>query len=467
MTRKLYIPREYQPVITNHILDTPRCAVWAGMGLGKSVSFLTAVDILTTVGDVSLKQPAIIFAPLRVARDTWPAEAAKWEHLRDINVVPIIGDEDQRRKALRERELVYSINYENLPWLVDTLKRQSRDWPFKMAGADESTKLKGFRLSQGTHRAKALGTVAHSVIERFVELTGTPSPNGLQDLWGQMWFVDGGQRLGRSHEAFKQRWFQRSHTGYGIDPLPFAQKEIEERLADVAISLNAADYFDIEKPIVTVIPVRLPAKARAIYDEMEKRMFAEIAGHEVEAFNAAARTNKCLQLCNGAAYVGQAPSTEWVEVHDVKIEALESVSEEAGGMPIIVAYNFKSDLARLKKHFPKGVDLATTAGMKEFRAGKAPYGFAHPASLGHGVDGLQDVTNILAFFGVNWDLELHDQIIERIGPVRQMQSGFKRPVFLYYILAEDSVDYMVMERLEGKRSVQDILLEAMKHKRRT
>lgn len=195
-------------------------------------------------------------------------------------------------------------------------------------------------------------------------------------------------------------------------------------------------------------------------------MFAEIEGHEVEAFNAAARTNKCLQLANGAAYVGEAPATEWVEVHDAKIDALDSIIEEAAGMPVIVAYNFKSDLARLKKHFPKGVDLSTVAGMKQFKAGEAPLGFAHPASLGHGVDGLQNVTNILAFFGVNWDLELHDQIIERIGPVRQMQAGFNRPVFLHYILARKTVDFLVRERLIGKRGVQDILLEAMKYRRR-
>lgn len=302
-------------------------------------------------------------------------------------------------------------------------------------------------------------------MKRFVQLTGTPSPNGLQDLWGQAWFLDGGERLGRTHDSFKQRWFQRSHTGYGIEPLPFAQEQIEDRLKDVVISLNAADYFDLEKPVVNIITVDIPPKVRPLYDDMEKRMFAEIEGHEVEAFNAAARTNKCLQLANGAAYVGESTS-EWVEVHDAKIDALDSVMEEAAGMPVLVAYNFKSDLARLKKHFPKGVDLARTEGMKQFREGKAPLGFAHPASLGHGVDGLQNVTNILAFFGVNWDLELHDQIIERIGPVRQMQAGFKRPVFLHYILARNTTDFMVKERLIGKRAVQDILLEAMKYRRR-
>lgn len=465
MSRRIYTPREYQPIITNHIIDNPRCGVWAGMGLGKTVGTLTALDALTFVGDVSLDEPALVMAPLRVARDTWPAETQKWEHLRDMNVVPIVGDEDQRRRALRERELVFSVNYENLPWLVSTLQAEGRGWRFKTGVSDESTRLKGFRINQGTQRAKALARVAHSQMRRFIELTGTPAPNGLQDLWGQAWFIDGGQRLGRTHDAFKQRWFQRAHSGYGIDPLPFAQEQIHAALRDVVISLDAADYFDIKEPIENVVWIDIPDKVRPLYDDMEKRMYAEIQGHEVEAFNAAARTNKCLQLANGAAYVGE-NVTEWVEVHDAKLDALESILEEAGGMPLLVAYQFKSDLARLKKYFPKGVDISKTDGLAKFKSGKAPLGFAHPASMGHGIDGLQDVTNILVFFGMNWDLELHDQITGRIGPVRQIQSGFNRPVFHYYILARDTVDPLVKNRLESKRDVQDILLESMKHKRR-
>lgn len=466
MTRRVYVPREYQPIITNHILDVPRCGIWAGMGLGKTVGVYTAIDALMLVGEVSFEEPAIVFAPLRVARDTWPAEVLKWEHLRGITVVAIVGTEQERRAAMDKPAHLYTINYENIPWLVEELARQGKKWPYRTAISDESTRLKGFRLTQGTKRARALARVAHSQIRRFIELTGTPSPNGLQDLWGQAWFIDGGERLGRTHEAFKSRWFQRAHSGHGIDPLPFAQEQIEGKLRDVVISLDAADYFDLEKPVVNIITVDIPAKVRPLYDDMEKKMFAEIEGHPIEAFNAASRTNKCLQLANGAAYVGEVPSTEWVEVHDAKIEALDSIIEEAAGMPVLVAYNFKSDLARLKKHFPKGVDLSKADAMKKFMAGEAPIGFAHPASLGHGVDGLQNVTNILAFFGVNWDLELHDQIIERIGPVRQMQSGFKRPVFLHYILARKTVDFLVKLRLETKRDVQSILLEAMKHKGR-
>jgi len=348
--------------------------------------------------------------------------------------------------------------------------------------ADESTKLKGYRGGYRTHprtgkiylqdgggqRARALGRVTHTKIKRFIELTGTPSPNGLADLWGQMWFLDAGKRLGRVYEGFRNRWFQKSFDGYGVEPLPFAQEQIQDRLRDICLTIDAADYFDIKKPLVNNICVKLPPKARRHYDDMEKEMFTELEGHEIEAFGAAARTQKCLQLANGAAYTGSADDPgerKWVAVHDAKLEALESCVAEAGGMPMLISYEFKSDKARILKAFPKFVDLATPAGMAAFRAGKSPGGLAHPASLGHGVDGLQEVTNIITFYGHNWNLELYDQLIGRIGPVRQIQSGFNRPVFINHIIAEGTVDELVMARRETKRTVQDILIEAMKRRK--
>lgn len=460
-----YVPREYQPVVTDHILDHPRCAVWLPMGMGKSSATLTALDALIPVGDISLDRPALVLAPYRVAKTTWPEEAQKWDHLTDFNIVPILGDEGERRAMLRQREMIYSINYENLPWLTEELERQGKEWPFRTVIADEGTRLKGFRLGQGRKRARALGKIAHRFCDRFIELSGTPAPNGLQDLWGQMWFLDQGQRLGRTFDSFKQRWFQRSHSGYGIDPLPFAQAQIQDRLNDICLSLKAEDYFDLQEPIVNIVTVDLPERARKIYRDMEKEMFAEIEGHGVEAFNAAGRTNKCLQLCNGAAYVG-AEAKEWKVVHDEKIQALDSIIEEAAGAPVLVAYNFRSDLERLRKAFPAGRVLDKDAGtIRDWNAGKIPVLFAHPASAGHGLN-LQHGGNILAFFGVNWNLEEHDQIIERIGPVRQLQAGYNRPVFIHYILARKTVDFMVRERLIGKRRVQDILLDAVRQFRR-
>jgi SNF2 family DNA or RNA helicase len=330
--------------------------------------------------------------------------------------------------------------------------------------ADEATKLKGFRLRQGTQRAKALARVAHKRVTRWINLTGTPSPNGLADLWGQTWFIDQGQRLGRTFDGFSTRWFRPHHSGFGVVAMPHAQAEIQAKLADVCLSLDARDWFDLREPIVNVIRVDLPAKARALYRDMEREMFAQIAGHEVEAFNAASRTIKCLQIANGAAYTDDT-ATQWVEIHDAKLQALESIINEAAGAPVLVAYHFKSDLARLQRAFPQGRALDAGPGtIQAWNAGQIPLLFAHPASAGHGLN-LQDGGNILAFFGHNWNLEEFQQIIERIGPTRQAQAGHDRPVFIHHIVAADTVDELVMARRESKREVQDLLMDAMKAKR--
>lgn len=462
MNRRDFTPRAYQHAMIDHILDTPRGAVWAGMGMGKSVSTLTTLDILELVEP----GPTLVLAPLRVAASTWPDEAAKWSHLHNIEVSAVVGSPAERRLALRRPASVYTINYDNLPWLVEHLGDR---WPFRKVVADESTKLKSFRLQQGGKRAHALGRVVHSKVSRFIELTGTPSPNGLQDLWGQAWFLDKGVRLGRSFGAYKSRWFQSIQVGADrnavrLDPLPFAQEQIEDRLRDLCLSLDPRDYFDIADPIVHTIRVELPTKARRLYRDMEREMFLALdSGVEVEAFNAASKTIKCLQLANGAIYT-DGTGESWAEVHDVKLQALDDVIEEAAGMPVLVAYHFKSDLARLLKAFPKGRHLdQDPQTIRDWNAGKIPVLFAHPASAGHGLN-LQDGGNILAFFGHWWDLEQYQQIIERIGPTRQAQAGYDRPVFIYHIVAADTVDETVMARRESKRAIQDLLLEAMKRR---
>ena len=458
MSRRDFTPRPYQDAIMEWALDRPRSGVWAGMGMGKTVSTLTTLDILELVEP----GPALVLAPLRVASSTWPDEAAKWGHLRNVEVSAVVGTPEERRAALRRPASVYTTNYEQLPWLVEHFGDK---WPFKKIVADESTKLKSFRLRQGGQRAQALGRVAHKHATRFIELTGTPSPNGLQDLWGQAWFLDQGVRLGRTFDAFRQRWFQAVPGGDGyqqIKPLPFAQEQIQDRMRDLCLSLDPRDYFDISEPIVNVIRVELPKKARALYRDMEREMFMQIGEHEIEAFSAASRTIKCLQIANGAAYTDE--SGTWTEVHDAKLQALESVIEEAAGMPVLVAYHFKSDLARLQRAFPKGRHLdKDPQTIRDWNAGKIPILFAHPASAGHGLN-LQDGGNILAFFGHWWDLEQYQQIIERIGPTRQAQAGHDRPVFIHHIVAADTVDEIVMARRESKREVQDLLLEAMKRR---
>lgn len=462
MTRKAFTPRPYQGAIIDHELDVPRCGIWAGMGMGKTVATLTALDTLELVEP----GPALVLAPLRVAESTWPDEATKWAHLRNAEVVPVVGSSSQRRAALRRPGSIFTMNYDNLPWLIEEIGDR---WPFRKIVADESTRLKSFRLRQGSVRAHALARVAHAKASRFIELTGTPSPNGLQDLWGQAWFLDKGLHLGRSFDAFKSRWFRSIQLGSDpratrLEPLPFAQEQIQDALSLLCLSLDARDWFDIREPVVNTIRVDLPAKARRLYKEMEREMYFSLpGGAEVEAFSAAAKSMKCLQLANGAVYVDETAS-RWEEVHDAKIRALEDIVEEAAGMPVLVAYHFRSDLARLLKAFPKGRPLnQDPQTIRDWNAGKIPVLFAHPASAGHGLN-LQDGGNILVFFGLNWNLEERLQIIERIGPTRQAQAGHDRPVFIHNIVATDTVDELVLARIATKREVLDLLLEAMKRK---
>ena len=427
------------------------------MGTGKTVATLSALEILQMIED----GPILVVAPLRVATTTWPDEVLKWNHLAKINIVTITGTEKERLEAVKTPAYIYTTNYEQLVWLV---AYWGDKWPYKTVVLDESTKVKSFRLRQGGKRAQALGSIAHTRIKRLIELTGTPASNGLKDLWGQQWFVDAGARLGRTYSAFTQRWFTTDYSGFGLIPVKGAQKEMEDKLRDVCLTIEAKDWFDLKEPIVNDIFVTLPPKARKHYRDMEDKMYTELEGIELEAFHAAAKTIKCLQFAAGAAYTDEKRET-WVETHKAKLEALESIVEEAAGMPVLVAYNFKSDLARLKKAFPEGRELDKhPQTIADWNLGKIPVLFAHPASAGHGLN-LQDGGNILVFFSPNWNLEEHLQIIERIGPTRQMQAGHDRPVFIHRIIAKDTVDELVLERLKTKRKVQDLLMEAMKRRK--
>lgn len=453
------------------LVSNPRGNLWAGMGMGKTGIVLTVLDFMhNTWGDDA---PTLVLGPLRVARDTWSREVEKWEHLRGLEVTTVTGTAAERVAALRRDAPVVVMNYDNLVWLRDHLKSAGRAWPFARVVADESTRLKGFRLRQGTVRAQALAQFSHKDVKSWWNLTGTPAPNGLRDLWGQQWFVDQGARLGRTFSAFEKRWFamQPHHPGaqYGsLIAMPHAQDEIHAKLADCSLTVDPKDWFDLRDPIVNVIEVDLPKDARMKYRALEKELFAQLdSGAEVEVFNAAALSNKCMQFANGAAYLDpeRYGPDAWGAVHDAKLEALESLVEEQAGAALIVAYNFRSDRERILKAFPKAVDLATEEGLTEFRAGRAQIGLGHPQSIGHGIDGLQNVCNAICFFGLTWNLELRDQIIERVGPVRQMQAGLDRPCFVHYIVARDTVDDVVLARLENKGEVQALLLNYMKGKR--
>jgi hypothetical protein len=460
--RKHYTPRPYADQALAHISAHPRAALWAKPGMGKSVITLTFLDTLHNI--VGESAPTLVLAPLRVARDTWSNEAAKWDHLAGIDVVPVVGDAAQRRAALRQDAQVYTTNYDNLVWLRDHFKATGRAWPFRTVVADESTKLKGFRLRQGGVRAQAIAGVAHKDVARWVNLTGTPASNGLEDLWGQTWFLDAGVRLGRTFSSFRDRWFRPVKAGqfHQWRQAEFAAEEIHERLADICLTLDPADWFDLHEPIVNVIEVELPPSARAKYREMERDLFTLIGTQEVEAFTAAAKYGKCLQMANGAVYVDDQGT--WATVHDEKLDALQELVEATGDDPILVSYQFKSDLARITTRFPDALNMAAPNDLAAAKAGKGKLWLGHPASMGHGVDGLQEHCNTVVFFAQDPNLEYHDQILERVGPVRQFQAGRNRPVFVHYLVARGTIDELEMTRRKTKRSVQDALLEYMKGK---
>lgn len=471
-SRRILVPGAHQDEMIEHIFANPRCGLFAPMGSGKTSGVLLALSALEMV------EPGrtMVLAPRRVARNTWPEESVKWEQLRHLSVVPITGTPAERIKLLQRDASVHTINYDVLPWLIEYLKESKRKWRWSRVIADESTRLKNFRLKGGGGaRARAIGSIAHTHVRRWINLTGTPSPNGLINLWGQTWFLDEGARLGRTLRAFEDRWFnwERRPNPVGSNheikqtPKEYAQQQINAAIGDICLTPTLP--FAVDKPVFEKIYVDLPPKARKLYDEMEKRMFVEIDGHPIEALTAASKSIKTLQLAGGAAYLERDETKphekrKWVEIHDVKLQALESIVSEADGMPLLVAYQFQSERDRILKAFPGAVDISTDEGMRVFKTGRAVIGLAHPKSMGHGIDGLQDVTNLIAFFGHWWDLEQYQQIIDRIGPVRQHQSGHKRPVFVYLILARDTVDDDVMLRRITKAEVQDLVTEGLKRR---
>src|SRR5262245_24331914 len=284
--------------MTQLMLDHPRLAIWAGMGMGKTVAALTAIDHLR----LAYPGPVLVLAPKRPATVTWPDEVHKWDHLRHLKVSVISGAANQRAAALMRKADIYTMAYDNLQWLYNYLKTTRRTWPFRIVIADESTRLKSFRLRHGGKRAFALANVTHTQIERFIQLTGTPASNGVKDLWGQLWFLDRGARLGATHTAFQQRWFYSVPTPDGWPlwkPHDHALDEVKELVKDICWSFQPQE---IEQPISVPLYFDLDADSRRIYDRMEKEFFTEINGKAIDAVNAPAKSNKCLPLASGALY---------------------------------------------------------------------------------------------------------------------------------------------------------------------
>lgn len=466
-----FTPRVYQQAMRDFMLSHRRCNVFAGMGTGKTGSTLAALDILFLFGEA---KRVLVIAPKRVAVSTWPEEVRKWDNLRHLTIAAAIGTDAERRAAIFGTAQIVTINYENLQWLTEVM---GDAWNFDVVVADESTKLKGLRVGmrvsktgkeflagQGSKRARAIAKLAHKKVNRWINLTGSPAPNGLQDLWGPTWFVDGGQRLGRSFSAFSDRWFRvvpRGEDRSALEPMPFSQPQIEAAIRDVCITIEAKDYFDLPPLVESEIMIDLPPNLKASYLKLEREFFTELAcGTNIEAFNSGSKMQKCLQFASGAVYD---ESGQWTLVHDEKIDALQSIVEEANGMPVLVAYQFRSDLARILAAFPKARHLDDKpATQRAWNDGHIPIMVAHPKSAGHGLN-LQFGSNILADFSLGFNLEEDEQIVERIGPTRQAQSGLNRAVYRRRIVTRDTIEAnAVLPALRRKSSLQDALRGAMK-----
>lgn len=447
-----WIPRPHQSLAIKFILENPRCNLWAVPGMGKSSVVYAVLDILKLAGSSFF--PVLIIAPLRVAELTWPAEQLKWDAFKDLRIVPILGDRDARDAALCTLGDVYITNFESLQWLVKAFA--GRAWPFRVVVADESTKIKNFRMNGGGKRSKALADIAHHT-GRWINLTGTPAPNGYRDLWGQQYFVDFGQRLGTSYEAYMRRWFYKNEYTRAVELRhPDCKAEIDAKLADCTLALRAEDWMDVHEPNIIPREILLPPEARVIYDKMENDFFAELANTaEITAMNAAALSNKLLQLASGAVYDSAGMAHQ---VHDAKIEALRSLVDELQE-PLIVSYWYRYEPAMIQKAFPEFRLFKGKKDEDDWNAGKIQLMGVHPASAGHGTN-LQHGGRAMAFFTQIWDLELRAQVAERIGVVRQKQSGYNRAVLYYDILAANTIDVVVADRIRTKKSIQDSLMEA-------
>lgn len=450
-----YDAKPWMRIATKFLLDTPRGMLVADPGLGKTGITLSALDLLKMGGSSFF--PAIVFAPKRVADVVWEGERDKWDAFQDLSIVKVMGEEDIRMAALRKTVAdVYVINYDLAPWLVSTFP--AAKWPFKIVIPDESSRLKGFRLNKGRVRADALSTIARHT-GRWWNLTGTPCPNGLQDLWGQMWFVDFGERLKRTYTAYLEAYFLEDRYTRKITTQFAAEPEIHRLVADKMLVLRAEDWLDLEKPQEIPMDVQLPPAAMAQYKEMEKEYFLHIDDAQIEAGTAAIKSIKLLQMCSGNIFDGDSLTHH---VHDAKLDALDDILEEIAPKPLLVAYWWTFDAIRIMKHFEKlGIAARIYKGKQDeddWNAGKIRVLLLQEQSA-FGLS-LHMVCHDVAFYSYFWNAELWTQMIARVGPVRQAQAGFKRVVRIWKIRTIGTIEGDVIESNEKKISIEQALKRA-------
>lgn len=389
----------------------------------------------------------LIIAPLRVARDTWPAELAKWDHLKNLTYSVAVGSAKERNAALDKQADVYIINRENVQWLV-----KNRTFDFDMIVIDELSSFKNHQAA----RFKSLMHVRPKA-RRIVGLTGTPSSNGLMDLYAEFRVLDMGERLGRFISAYRDRYFRPDKRNgfivYSYEPLPGAEEMIYEKISDITISMTAADHLQMPDLLTNEVAVKLSADERKRYDTMRHDLMLSIEGGEdITAANAAALSGKLLQMANGAIYDDAGGI---LKVHDRKLDALEDLIEGANGKPVLIAYWFKHDLKRIKERF-KVRELKQAGDIKDWNAGRIPAAVIHPASAGHGLN-LQAGGATLIWFGLTWSLELYQQTNARLW-----RQGQQHTVVIHHIIAENTIDGMVLKALGAKTRMQDGLIRAVK-----
>lgn len=440
-----YKPHNYQQFATDFILNQSICCLMLDMGLGKTVITLTALwQLALDSFDVSR---VLVIAPKRVAEDTWPKELAKWEHLTGLTSSLVLGSAAERKAALQRKAFLYIINRENVAWLV-----KNHYWDFDMVVIDELSSFK----SNKAERFKAMKKV-RPMVTRIVGLTGTPAPNTLLDLWPQMYLMDMGQRLGRFIGGFRDRFFlpdkRNREIIYSYKPREGAEDAIYALISDICISMKAADYLDMPERIDNRIEVSMSPKERKLYDDFQKDMVLSIGDEELDAANAAALSNKLLQMANGAVY---GEDKKVLPIHDRKLDALEDLVEAANGKPLLVAYWYKHDLQRIKVRFKNARCIDTAKDIDDWNAGQIPLALIHPASAGHGLN-LQDGGCTIVWFGLTWSLELYQQLNARLW-----RQGQKHTVVIHHIITKGTHDEDVMRALENKDTRQSALIEAVR-----
>lgn len=441
-----YVAHNYQKFATEFIIDKPTSALLLDMGLGKSVITLSAIYELTLDRfDVS---KVLVIAPLRVARDTWPTEIEKWEHLSGLDYSVVIGSEKERLQALNKKSFVYLINRENIDWLIN---KSGYKFDFDMIVIDE---LSSFKASN-TKRFKSLLKVRPKV-KRIVGLTGTPTSNGLMDLWAEFRLLDLGERLGRYITQYRNTYFEPDKRNqqmvFSYKPRGFAETEIYKKISDITISMKSIDYLDMPECLMNEVIVSMDTKERELYKTFCKELVLNLDEKEIDAINSAVLSNKLLQMSNGAIYD---ENGEVHNLHDKKLDTLEDLIESANGKPVLIAYWFKHDLERIEKRF-NSRDIKSSKDIKDWNEGKIQIATIHPASAGHGLN-LQSGGSTLIWFGLTWSLELYQQTNARLW-----RQGQRETVVIHHIICKDTIDENVMKALQSKDKIQSSLIDAVK-----